>query len=156
MPKISLPISEKEFKEAGSKFIAIPPDSTGKEQAGDSISLLIECGLPDWDTPGVSMKFPVKVIEKGPNEGKADKISCGVSPTAVWKLKEVAAGFGKSDAVTFESGKPVIDTDAFVGAQAKGIWTRLLSDPEVTGKPAAFYTKLQNVVPASSETETLM
>lgn len=157
MPKITLNISEKEYKEAGSKFITIPPDATGKEKPGDTIALLVECGLPDWDTPGVSVKFPVKVIQKGSiDEGKTDKLSCGVSANAVWKLKDVAAGFGKENAVTFENGKPTIDAEAFVGAQAKGIWQRLLSNPEETGKPAALYTKLMSIIPVGATTESLM
>jgi len=152
LPKIQLPISEKEYKDAGSKFITIPAGPSGKQEVGDTVALLIECGLPDWDTPGRSIKFPVKVIQKGIDAGKADKISCGVGADGVWKLKEVANGFGKADAVTFENGKPNLDADAFVGAKAKGIWERQMSDPAATGKPATFYSKLVAIVSETPET----
>ena len=152
MPQIILPITEKEYNEAGSKFINIPAGSSGKPAVGDTIALEVECGLPDWDTPGRSIKFPITVIQKGSiDAGKTDKISCGVGADGVWKLKETARGFGKESAVTFENGKPNLDSDAFVGAKAKGIWERQMSDPAATGKPAVFYSKLTAVVSGTPE-----
>jgi len=153
LPKIQLPISEKEYKEAGSKFIAIPPNANGKEEVGDTIALDIECGMPDWDTPGVSIKFPVKVTEKDSVDyGKSDKISCGVSSNAVWKLKDTARGFGLEKAVSFNAGKPELDADAFVGVKARGIWVRVESNTD----PPFLFAKLQSIVPAGSTTEELM
>jgi len=153
LPKIQLPISEKEYKEAGSKFITIPPGTGGKEVIGDTIALDLECGMPDWDTPGRSIKFPVKVTEKDSVDyGKADKISCGVGTDAIWKLKEVARGFGLEKAVSFSAGKPELDADAFVGAKARGIWVRVESNTE----PAFLFAKLQSIVPAGETTEELV
>jgi len=145
LPKIQLPISEKEYKEAGSKFVTIPAGD-------DSVTLAVECGMPDWDTPGVSIKFPVKVIDKGIDAGKSDKISCGVSRDAVWKLKEVAAGFGHPEAVTFVDGKVELDADAFVGTKAAGIWNKTKSNTD----PPFYFAKLNSIQLPGTTTETLL
>jgi hypothetical protein len=153
LPKITLPSSEQEYKEAGSKFITIPPNADGKENEGDTIVLDLECGMLDWDTPGVSVKFPVKVTQKGSVDlGKSDKISCGVAVNALWKLKETVTAFGHEDAVSFEDGKPVIDGDKLVGAKARGIWTRVISNTD----PPFLFAKLQSIIPTGSEAETLV
>jgi len=153
LPKIGLPVSEKEYKEAGSKFITIPAGANSKEQVGDTIALDIECGMPNWDTPGVSIKFPVKVTEKDSVDyGKADKISCGVSSTAIWKLKDTVRGLGLESAVTFKNGKPELDADAFVGTKARGIWVRVKSNTD----PPFMFAKLQSIVPAGASTEDLV
>ena len=80
-----LPVTEEEYETAGSKFVTMPVGA----KIGDSAYFNAETGMPDWDTPGKSLKFPVTITEAGPDEGKQDKISTGVDTKSIWKLKEI-------------------------------------------------------------------
>ncbi len=115
--ELTIPVSAKEYESAGSKFITFPANA----QVGDVQYRDVEVGQVDWDTPGQSIKFPVTVIEAGADEGKKEKISCGVKPEAVWKLKETLRELGVE--VKMVNGKPKFDTDDIVGAKAVGVWT---------------------------------
>jgi len=114
-------VSEKEYEIAGteynSKFVTFPEGSeVNSVQYRD-----VEIGQVDWDTPGQSIKFPVTVTEEGADEGKTDKLSCGVKPNAVWKLKETLCELGVE--VKIVNGKPKFDTDELTGMAAVGVWT---------------------------------
>ena len=149
MPKISVKgVSEKDYNQAGSKFITLPTP-----EVGAAATLAIECGMPDWDTPGQSIKFPVKVIQEGVDQGKEDKISCGIKKDAIWKLKEVVAGFGKPDAVSFdEDGVLQLDADVFPGIKAYGIWIGTKSNTD----PPFIFAKLQSISLQAGSSETLL
>lgn len=122
-----LDIDEEEFDLAGSKFITFPPGA----KVGDVVTRKIEV-TPDtgWDTVGQSVKFPVVVIEEGPDKGKEDKLSFGVAKNAIWKGKEACAALG----IDLNDVFPTVETadggkhkkfipSVVVGKQAYGVWT---------------------------------
>lgn len=157
MPELTLPVSEEEFEKAGSKFISFSPnDPLGKLYAKQ-----IEMDVPDWDTPGVSIKFPVRIIgpEGDPDIGKEDKLSCGVSPDAIWKLKDVLNALGVSLEMregADEKKHPVFDTDAVAGKQAVGCWE--LQAGSKGGDPTKGtikYPKLVTIMPAGQVAKEL-
>jgi len=124
---ILLDIDEESFDAAGSKFITFPPGA----KVGDMQSRRVEI-TPDagWDNVGNSIKFPVVVVEKGPDKGKEDKLSFGIKKDAIWKGKEACAALG----VDLNDVFPTVETadgqkrkklvpSAVIGKQAYGIWT---------------------------------
>ena len=115
--ELTIPVTAKEFESAGSKFITFPANA----KVGDVQYRDVEVGQVDWDMPGHSIKFPVTVIEVGADEGKKDKISCGVKPEAVWKLKETLRELGVE--VKIVNGKPKFETDELTGMAVVGVWT---------------------------------
>ena len=115
--ELTIPVTAKEFESAGSKFITFPANA----KVGDVQYRDVEVGQVDWDMPGHSIKFPVTVTEAGADEGKKDKISCGVKPEAVWKLKETLRELGVE--VKIVNGKPKFDTDELTGMAVVGVWT---------------------------------
>jgi len=145
--ELTIPVTAKEFESAGSKFITFPANA----KVGDVQYRDVEVGQVDWDTPGQSIKFPVTVIEAGPDEGKKEKISCGVKPEAVWKLKETLRELGVE--VKMVNGKPKFDTDDIVGAKAVGVWT--MQEGHKGGDESAEkvrYPKLTALVKSKPET----
>ena len=142
-PDIILPdVSPEEYEKAGSKFA----------QAGDHLS---ECGMPEWDTPGVSIKFPFTIVEEGEDEGKESKISAGVGKNALWKLKEILTALGvKCKEV---NGKVAFDPMACVGKPFVSVWTteKDSRSPEEGGKGGS-YTKPTGALPVGAKTEELL
>ena len=148
MPDLVLPINEKDYKEAGSKFIDFPPEA----KVGDIERRTVEMGMPDWDTPGVSIKFPVTVTQEGSDKGKKEKISCGVDAKGVWKLKAVLANLGI--AYKLVGGKVAFNTDDVTGKAATGIWTMQAGTKGgVVGGEAVKYPKLTDILPADVSAE---
>lgn len=115
--ELILPVTAKEYESAGSKFVVFPANA----QVGDVQYRDVEIGAVDWGTPGESIKFPVTITEEGADEGKIDKLTCGVKSQAVWKLKETLRELGVE--VKIVNGKPRFDTDELTGMTAIGIWT---------------------------------
>lgn len=107
-PEFILDVTEEEYEKAGSKFAEV----------GEHLS---EMGMPEWETPGLSIRFPFTIIEEGEDKGKESKLVAGVSKNALWKLKEVLKAIGV--AVTVKDGKPTFDSTSCVGKQFLTVWT---------------------------------
>jgi len=121
-----LPMTGEEYEAAGSKFA-----DPGRHPS--------EMGLPYWDTPGRSIAFPFTIIE-GKDVGKESKISAGVAPGAVWKLKEILAAVGVP--VEIVNGKPNFDGALCVGKKFMAIWTKEVDTrPVEEGGKGGNYTK---------------
>ena len=77
----------------GEAWMTIPVSKTEWDIAGGRASAglhLAEMKMPKDDTPGVSIAFPFELIGEGdPDAGKKGKVSAGVLPAAVWKVKEI-------------------------------------------------------------------
>jgi hypothetical protein len=143
-PEIILPVSEKEYNEAGSKFV----NMGGKQE----IWLDIEVGMPNWDTPGKSIKFPVTVTEDilG-NKDKQDKLSAGVSADGVWKFKDTYRAITGKD-IEIKKGKPVFDPGACAGKPAVGYWKlKKGTKGGVVGAEETTYAKLEAIYPAGQK-----
>lgn len=153
-PGIILPgVTEEEYDKAGSKFITFLPNA----KVGDSVALDIEIGMADWDTPGQSMKIPVVVAEKGPDEGKEDKISFGVLPSGIWKGKEIYRAITGVDMPMRKGGDgvnhPVVDPMALAGKKAVGLWIIQEGKKGGVGELVT-YPKLQAILPAGQKPTT--
>lgn len=154
-----LPVTEEEYEAGGSKFITFPPGA----KAGDVAYRNVEVGMPDWDTPGTSLKFPVVVTEEGPDKGKEEKISTGVDSKSVWKLKELHSAIlgGDLEMKAGADGKkhPVFKPTEYVGKPVVGVWTMMKGHKggDETAEEV-LYPKLTNILPAGSKptTESLM
>jgi len=123
MPELEFPVTEEEYQRAGSKFITFPPEA----KVGDVQFRAVEVEMIDWDTPGKSMKCPVKVTEEGIDFGKKEKISFGVDEKGVWKAKEIYLAVTGQN-IPMRQGAdgrkhPYIDPMALVGKAAVGCWT---------------------------------
>ena len=114
--ELTLNTSKKVWETAGSKFLDMPAGT----KKGDMLVRKVELGAIDWDTPEQSIKFPVIVVQPGADEGKKDKLSCGVGENAVWKLKGICNNIGIP--IKFVNGKVSINTDNFEGKEMYGIW----------------------------------
>lgn len=154
MPKLVLDTTQEDYEAAGSKFITFSPD----DKVGKLYHKPVEMGVPDWDTPGVSIKFPVTIVDDI-DAGKEDKIPCGVGSNALWKLKEVYKNITGSDP-KFEKGSdgknhPVIDPDEIAGKKATAVYEIQMGakggDPQA-GQTK--YPKLINILPAGAKTAT--
>ena len=150
-PEFIIPVTEEEFEKAGSKFITFSPD----DPVGKLYHKNIELDMPDWDTPGQSIKFPVRINDEGPDFGKEDKISAGVGSDAVWKLKDILKAVDVP--VEMRTGadkkkRPVFESEAVGGKQAVGVWQLQVDKrkPEEGGKGTK-YPKLVNILPAGSK-----
>ena len=143
MPDLVIPgVTEEEYEKSGSKFAT----------EGAHVS---ECGMPDWDTPGVSIKFPFTIIEEGEDKGKESKLSCGVGKTALWKLKEMLTALGVVTKVN-DKGEVTFDPMACVGKQFQSIWTTEVdSRPASEGGKGGTYTKPTSALPLGAKTENL-
>ena len=140
-------IGEKEYREAGSKFITFPPGA----KAGDVEFREVEVGMLDWDTPGQSLKLPITVTEEGADFEKQEKLSFGVSSTAIWKGKEIYQNVAGKD-MPFKNGKAVPNSDDLLGKPATGVWQ--LQKGHKGGDPDAeevSYPKLVQLLPAGSK-----
>lgn len=142
MPELQLPVSPEEYEVAGSKFVSQP---------GAYKSKITE--MPDWDTPGVSIKFPFTITE-GVEEGKRNKLSCGVRADAVWKLKEMLAAIGVP--VEVKDGKPTFNPMACIEKEFLSVWTPDADTrtPEEGGKGGT-YNKPTGALPIGAKVEGL-
>ena len=143
MPDLIIPqVTEEEYEKAGSKF------------AKEGVHLS-ECGMPEWDTPGVSIKFPFTIIEEGEDKGKESKVSCGVKKEALWKLKEILTALGVPIKTNAEGGV-ALDPMACVGKQFQSVWTTEIdSRPASEGGKGGTYTKPTAALPVGAKTEDL-
>ena len=142
MPDLILPdITPEEYQNAGSKFA----------KPGAHLS---ECGMPEWDTPGVSIKFPFTITEEGEDNGKENKISCGVKPTGVWKLKEMLVAIGVACKET--DGKVAFDPIECVGKKFLSMWTTETDTRTAAeGGKGGSYTKPTSAFPVGTKVEDL-
>jgi len=140
-----LPVNKEEYDKAVSKFITIPEGLT-------EVYLNVEVGMPDWDTPDVSVKFPVRVTDEGVDFNKEDKISAGVGKTAIWKLKTILTNLNVPVTVK-AGGKVAFDPASCAGAPAVGHWVKTKGrkggDPDA---PETVYSKLMDLLPAGTST----
>lgn len=161
-----LPVTEEEYEAGGSKFIAFTDESGKIIPSGGWARCVgavnyreVEVGMPDWDTPGQSLKFPVEITEEGMDNGKKDKISTGVGGNSVWKLKELhqAVVGGDLEMKAGADGKshPVLKPMAYAGKPALGVWEMqegLKGGVEGAGK--TYYPKLVQLLPAGEKPST--
>ena len=143
-PDLILPdVTPEEYEKAGSKFAT----------EGNHIA---ECGMPEWDTPGVSIKFPFTIVgEKDPDNGKENKISCGIKKEGLWKFKEMMTAIGVEMKV--KDGKPSFDPMSCVGKQFIVVWTTEVdSRPPAEGGKGGTYTKPTSALPLGTITEKLI
>jgi len=138
-----LPITEEEFDASGvGNWITFDPALP----AGTRVLRNVEVGVVDWDTAGVSLKYPVTITE-GIDEGKTDKISAGVKKDAVWKVKEIHKALGVP--IEIRDGKPVIKPREVSGKKAVGIWVITKGTKGgVAGAEPTIYPKLTELRPA--------
>lgn len=152
-PEFVLDTTQEDFEKSTSKFITFDPSAS----PGTLYFKPVEMGMPDWDTAGVSLKFPVTVTEKGDDEGKEDKISAGVAANAVWKLKDILKALGVP--VEMKKGAdgkthPAFKSDDVAGKKAVGCWELIVGakggDPS---KGTVKYPKLTSIYPEGYEPE---
>jgi len=165
-----LPVTEEEYEAGGSKFIAftgedgnVLPSGAWMKAIGSVNYRAVELGMPDWDTPGKSIKFPVVITEEGVDKAKEDKVATGVDSKSVWKLKEIHAAVigGDLEMKAGADGKkhPVMKPTEYAGKAAVGVWEMQAGykggDPNAG---ATYYPKLVQLLPAGStpKTESLM
>ena len=151
MPEFIIPTTEEEYEKAGSKFITFSPD----DEVGKLYYKDIELDMPDWDTPGQSIKFPLRITEEGPDFGKEDKISAGVTSIGVWKLKDLLNALDVTVEMRVGADKkkrPVFASEEVAGKAAVGVWQVQMDKrkPEEGGKGVK-YPKLINIMPAGSQ-----
>jgi len=165
-----LPVTEEEYEAGGSKFIAftdendnVVPSGSWTKMVGTVNYRAVELGMPDWDTPGKSIKFPVVITEEGVDKGKEDKIATGVDSKSIWKLKEIHTAVigGDLEMKSGADGKnhPVMKPTEYAGKAAVGIWEMQAGlKGGVEGAGATYYPKLVQLLPAGStpKTESLM
>jgi len=137
-----LDVTPEEFDSAGSKFA----------KAG---LRLAELGMPEWETPGQSIRFPFIIVEEGADNMKDGKLVAGVSKAAMWKLKEILSAAGVPTAKTAD-GKVTFDKAAVVGKQVKILYTNEVDSrsPEEGGKGTK-YTKASAAYPVDATDESL-
>ena len=142
MPELIIPgITEEEYEKAGSKFAA----------EGMHLS---ECGMPEWETPGQSIRFPFTIIE-GDDEGKESKIVAGVKKEALWKLKEMLKALGVA-ITTNKDGQVSFDPMDCAGKQFMSVWTiEVDSRPASEGGKGGIYTKPTSALPVGAKSESL-
>lgn len=153
-PEFVLDVTQEEYEKAGSKFITFSPN----DPVGKLYFLPVELDMPDWDTPGQSIKFPVRITEEGPDFGKEDKLSAGVGQAAVWKVKDILKALDVAVEMRVGADKkkhPVFDSMAVAGKQAVGCWQIQVGakggDPS---KGETKYPKLVNLYPAGYKPAT--
>ena len=158
-----LPVTEEEYDAAGSKFITftdkngeVVPTGKWKDFVGELNYREIETSMPDWDTPGKSLKFPVVITEDGPDKNKEDKISTGVDTKSIWKLKEISlAVLGHDLEMKVGADKkkhPVFKPTEYVGKAAVGVWEMMAGKKGgVEGAAATYYPKLTQLLAAGSK-----
>ena len=150
-------VTEEQYEKAGSKFVTFPPGS----KVGDDLFLTCEVGMPDWDTPGKSIKFPITITEEGIDYGKEDKISTGVDTKAIWKLKEIHKNVVGGDLemkVGADKVKhPVLKPSAYAGKEAIAHYQLIAGKKGGVGEEVV-YPKLLELLPPGSKpaAESLM
>jgi len=161
-----LPVTEEEYEAGGSKFIAFTGENGNVVPSGGWNRLVgsvnyreVEVGMPDWDTPGKSLKFPIEITEEGMDKGKIDKIATGVDSKSVWKLKEIhtAVVGGELAMKTGSDGKnhPVVKPTEYAGKPAIGVWEMQEGlKGGVEGAGATYYPKLVQLLPAGEKPKT--
>lgn len=149
--EILLPTTDEEWIKGGSKFVSIPPGR-------DFVDLDIEMGLPILEASGISIAFPVTVVEDGPDYGKESKISGGIRAGMTWKTREIVLAVTGSD-LEFRKGKdnklhPVLKPSEIAGMTAVGHWERAKGvKGGVSGAEVVEYPKLVSILPAGVKTE---
>jgi len=150
-PEFTIPTTEEKYEKAGSKFITFSPD----DEPGKLYYKDIELDMPDWDTPGQSIKFPTRITEEGPDFGKEDKISAGVTSTGVWKLKDILNALDVTVEMRVGAEKekhPVFTSEDVAGKQAVGVWqVQIGAKGGDVSKGTVKYPKLINIMPAGSK-----
>jgi len=137
-----LDVTPEEYETAGSKF-ATP----GLH--------LVELGMPEWETPGQSIRFPFIIVEEGPDNMKDGKLVAGISKAAMWKLKEILAAAGVPATKTAD-GKMTFDKNTVAGKQIKVLYTQEVdSRPVEEGGKGTKYTKASAAYPADTTEESL-
>jgi len=148
--ELILPVTEEEYETAGSKFVTMPAGA----KVGDSVYLDVEVGMPGWDTPGKSVKFPVRVSEEGPDAGKEDNISTGVDTKSIWKLKEIhrAVIGGDLEMKKGADGKmhPVLKPTIYAGKPAVAQYTLIEGENQTTHQKT-IYPKLISLMAAGEK-----
>jgi len=137
-----LDVTPEEYETAGSKFA----------RAG---LRLAELGMPEWENPGQSIRFPFIIVEEGPDNMKDGKLVAGISKGAMWKLKEILEAARTKTAKTTD-GKVAFDKNAVVGKQIKVLYTTEVDSrtPEEGGKGTK-YTKASAAYPPETTDESL-
>ena len=137
-----LNVTLEEFDSAGSKFA----------KAG---LRLAELGMPEWETPGQSIRFPFFIIEEGPDNMKDGKLVTGTSKAAMWKLKEILEAAGVPATKTTD-GEVTFDKAAVTGKQIKVLYTNEVDSrtPE-EGGTGTKYTKASAAYPPNTTEESL-
>ena len=152
MPKFILDVSEKEYNEAGSKFVNVGIPTLTKADVNKVFYFPIECENLDWDTVGKSMKIDTVVVG-GVNNGHKEKISFGVDAKGIWKGKLMYKAISKKD-MPMGRGEdklmhPEPDSDDINGKKAVGVWQVVEGlkggDPNAN---ATYYPKLQDIFAA--------
>ena len=145
-PDMIIPdLSEQEYESAGSKFA----------KAGAHLS---ECGMPEWETPGQSVRFPFRIIEEGEDNGKESKLVCGVSKSGIWKFKEMEKALGLQLMKSIDGKMTIQEAGlmACVGKQFQTVWITETDSrtPEEGGKGGT-YTKATSALPVGAKIEDL-
>jgi len=137
-----LDVTPEEMEKAGSKF------------ANPGLHLS-EMGMPEWETPGQSIRFPFTIVEEGPDNGKESKLVAGISPSAIWKLKEILKAVGVPYKKTAD-GKVAFNHMEMVGKQFMSLWTKQKdSRPVEEGGKGTEYTKPTAAYPVGTKEEDL-
>lgn len=150
-PEFVLPVTQEEYEKAGSKFITF----NTADPVGKLYYKPIELDMPDWDTPGQSIKFPIRITEEGPDFGKEDKLSAGVSQIAIWKLKDILKALDVAVEMRVGADKkkhPIFDSAAVAGQPAIGCWQ--IQEGHKDGNPnnpIVKYPKLVSIYPTGYE-----
>ena len=135
-------VTPEEYETAGSKF-ATP----GLH--------LAEMGMPEWETPGQSIRFPFIIVEEGADSGKEGKLVAGIKKSSIWKMKEILSAIDVPVTKT-KDGQVTFDNNAVVGKQCKVLYTEQVDSrsPE-EGGTGTKYTKAKAAYPADTTNESL-
>jgi len=137
-----LNVTPEEYETAGSKFA----------RAGLRLS---ELGLPEWETPGASVRFPFIIVEEGPDNMKDGKLVAGVGKAAMWKIKEILSAAGVPATKTAD-GRVTFDKNAVVGKRIKVLYTdEVDTRPVAEGGTGTHYTKASAAYPPETTDESL-
>ena len=137
-----LDVTPDEFLSAGSKFAT----------AGLH---MVELGMPEWENPGQSIRFPFIIVEEGADNGKEGKLVAGINKVAVLKMKEILDAAGVAITKTAD-GKVTFDSNEVVTKQIKVLYTVEVDSrtPEEGGKGTK-YTKASSAYAPDTSNESL-
>jgi len=137
-----LDVTPEEFETAGSKFA----------RAG---LRLAELGMPEWETPGKSIRFPFIIVEEGPDNMKDGKLVAGINKDAIFKLKQILDAASVPHTKTAD-GKTTFDKSAVVGKQIKVMYIATVDErPAEEGGKGTKYTKADSAYPPETTDESL-